>query len=418
MNFTTKAPRHKEDKGGAAKPYRKLDSTATLSRLMTGYYLHSRYIGKVRPLAWVTSGAPVEILEAMGIASMYPENYGALCGARRVATELCQAAEAEGFSQDLCSYARTSIGSLYAPEIAPMGGLPHPDLLIASNNICGTVVKWFQALADHLGVPLFLLDVPYIHAEQPTQHAVAYVAAQMEELIAWLTEHTGRRMNPARLRRVADQSNRAVALWKEIRELCKHRPSPLNAPDLFVTLAPIVVLRGTRWAPWFYEKLRREALARVARGEGAVVNERVRLLWDNIAIWPRLFPVFSQFIKQGACFVVDTYTNAWSVSVDSDDLIEGLARTYATVWINQQIPRRARAMVQMIRDFGVDGVVFHSNRSCKPYSLGQYDMRRIILEETGVPSLILEADMCDTRAFAESQLTTRIQAFMESLSPA
>ena len=41
--------------------------------------------------------------------------------------------------------------------------------------------------------------------------------------------------------------------------------------------------------------------------------------------------------------------------------------------------------------------------------------RREILEETGVPSLVLEADMCDTRAFAESQLTTRIQAFMESL---
>jgi benzoyl-CoA reductase/2-hydroxyglutaryl-CoA dehydratase subunit BcrC/BadD/HgdB len=397
------------------KPYRKLESAKALNSLMTAYYLRSRSIGKVRPLAWVTSGAPVEILEAMGIASVYPENYGALCGARRVATELCQAAEAHGFSQDLCSYARTSIGSLYAPEIAPMGGLPRPDLLIASNNICGTVVKWFQALADHFSAPLFLLDVPYIHAEQPPEHAVRYVAAQTEELIAWLTAHTGRQMNEARLRRVTAQSNRAVALWKEIRELCKHRPSPLNAPDLFVALAPIVVLRGTRWAPWFYEKLKREAQARVARGEGAVVDERVRLLWDNIAIWPRLFPVFSQFIKRGACFVVDTYTNAWSVSVDAGNLMDGLARTYTTVYINQQIPNRARAMVHMIRDFGVDGVVFHSNRSCKPYSLGQYDLRRIIQQETGVPALVLEADMCDTRAFAESQLNTRIQAFMESL---
>jgi benzoyl-CoA reductase/2-hydroxyglutaryl-CoA dehydratase subunit BcrC/BadD/HgdB len=383
---------------------------------MAAYYLRSRWIGKARPMAWLTSGAPVEIVEAMGIASVYPENYGALCGARRVATELCQAAESEGFGQDLCSYARTSIGSLHAHDIAPMGGLPRPDLLIASNNICGTVVKWFQALANHFGVPLFLLDVPYIHAEQPPEHSIRYVAAQMEELIAWLTAHTGRRMNPARLRRVVAQSNRAVALWKEIRELCTHRPSPLNAPDLFVTLAPIVVLRGTRWAPWFYRRLKREAEGRVRRGEGAVVDERVRLLWDNIAIWPRLFPVFSQFVKRGACFVVDTYTNAWSVSVDSDDLMEGLARTYATVWINQQIPNRAHAMIQMIRDFGVDGVVFHSNRSCKPYSLGQYDLRRIIQQETGGPSLVLEADMCDTRAFAESQLNLRIQAFMESLA--
>ena len=399
-----------------SKPYRRLQSAQTLTRLMTLYYARSQQVGRVRPLAWLASGAPVEILEAMGIASVYPENYGALCGARRVATELCQAAEAQGFSQDLCSYARASIGSLYAPEIAPMGGLPKPDLLICSNNICGTVVKWYQVLAEHFEIPMFLLDVPYIHEETPPPHAIAYVAAQLEELIDWLSQHTGRRLNPSRLAQVAARSNRAVALWKEVRELCKVHPSPLNAPDLFVSLAPIVVLRGTRWAPWFYEKLKREAQGRVARGEGAVVNERVRLLWDNIAIWPRLFHVFGQFLKYDACFVVDTYTNAWSVAVDADDPIQGLARAYSTVYINQQLPNRARAMVQMVRDFGVEGVVFHSNRSCKPYSLGQYDLRRIVERETGVPGLVIEADMCDTRAFAESQLNTRIQAFMESLT--
>lgn len=400
----------------SARPYRKLQSTAALNRLMTAYYLRSRYIGRVHPLAWVTSGAPIEILEAMGIASVYPENYGALCGARRAATDLCQVAEAEGFSQDLCSYARTSFGSVFAPESAPMGGLPRPDLLIASNNICGTVVKWYQFLARHFNVPLFLLDVPYVHADAPSEHTLAYVEAQLREMIAWLEAHTRRRLDERRLRRVVAYSNEAVRLWKEIRELCKARPSPLNAPDLFVAMAPIVVLRGTRWAPWYYRRLKREAEERVARGEGAVVDERVRLLWDNIAIWPRLFGVFSQFIKRGACFVADTYTNAWAVSVDADDPIRGLALAYTTVYINQQIPNRARLMLQMVQEYGIHGAVFHSNRSCKPYSFGQYDLRRILEREAGIPTLILEADMCDTRAFAEGPLATRIQAFMESLA--
>jgi len=398
------------------RPYRKLQSATALNRLMTAYYARSRWIGPVRPMAWVTSGAPIEILEAMGIASVYPENYGALCGAQRVATDLCQVAEDQGLSQDVCSYARTSIGSVFAPDKAPMGGLPRPDLLIASNNICGTVVKWYQYLARHFGVPLFLLDVPYVHAGEPPAHTLTYVEAQLREMIAWLEAHTRRRLDERRLRRVIAHSNEAVGLWKEIRELCKARPSPLNAPDLFITMAPIVVLRGTRWAPWYYRRLKREAEARIARREGAVVDERVRLLWDNIAIWPRLFAVFGQFTKRGACFVADTYTNAWAVSVDADDPIRGLALAYTTVYINQQIPNRARVMVQMVRDFGIDGAVFHSNRSCKPYSFGQYDLRRTLEREAGIPTLILEADMCDTRAFAESQLTTRIQAFMESLT--
>jgi benzoyl-CoA reductase/2-hydroxyglutaryl-CoA dehydratase subunit BcrC/BadD/HgdB len=399
-----------------SRPYRKLENAKTLNRLMTAYYLQARYEGRVRPMAWLTSGAPVEILEALRIATVYPENYGALCGAQRAATALCQVAEAEGFSQDLCSYARTSIGALDAPVQAPLGGLPAPDLLICTNNICGTVVKWYQLLAERFGVPLFMLDVPYVHDETPPDHAIAYVTEQLQEMIGWLTEHTGRRLDLGQFNRVLQRSNHAVSLWREIRELCKAKPSPLNAPDLFVTMAPIVVLRGTRRAVWFYERLKREVAARIRRGEGAVVNERVRLLWDNIAIWPRLFGLFGEFLKYGACFVVDTYTNAWSVSVEMDEPIRGLARTYTTVWINQQLPNRAHAMAHMVRDFGADGVVFHSNRSCKPYSLGQYDLRRMLEQETGVPSLVLEADMCDTRAFAESQLNTRIQAFMESLT--
>ena len=70
----------------------------------------------------------------------------------------------------------------------------------------------------------------------------------------------------------------------------------------------------------------------------------------------------------------------------------------------------------MVRRFQVDGIVFHSNRSCKPYSLGQYELRRIVGERTGVPGLILEADMCDTRVYADEPIKTRIQAFMEILA--
>jgi len=398
------------------RKYRKLKTAKHLNRLMSWYYATRGPVSRLKPLAWVTSGAPVEILEAMGVATVYPENYGALCGAQRVATGLCQAAEAAGYAVDVCSYARTHIGSVLDSRRAPLGGLPRPDLLVACNNICGTVLKWYQALARHYHVPLFLLDTPYIHGSQIEPHAVQYVAAQLEEFIAWITGHTGRRLDQRKFARVLARSNEAVNLWREIRELCTARPSPLNAPDLFVAMAPIVVLRGTRSAVSYYRRLKAEIEERVAQGVGAVPEERYRLLWDNIAIWYRLYRLFGYFVDYGACFVVDTYTNAWSLSVDLDDPIEGLARTYTSVFINQSIQARAEVMTDMVRRFQVDGIVFHSNRSCKPYSLGQYELRRIVGERTGVPGLILEADMCDTRVYADEPIKTRIQAFMEILA--
>ena len=395
--------------------YRKLATAKDLTRLMTRYYATRKLAGRVRPMAWVTSGAPVEILLAMGVATVYPENYGALLGAQRAAVPLAQLAEQRGFSPDLCSYARCHVGSVLSPRDAPQGGLPKPDLLVACNNICGTVIKWYQALAQELDVPLFLLDAPYQHEADLSEHAVQYDAAQLEEMIEWVTRCTGRRLDEKKFARTLELSNQAVTLWREIRELCQARPSPLNAPDLFLTMAPIVVLRGTRDAVAFYRKLRTEVEERVARSEGAILEERYRLLWDNIAIWYQLFRLFSLFTNAGACFVVDTYTNAWSVSVDVDEPILGLARTYSTVYINQSLQSRAALMTDLVERFAVDGMVFHSNRSCKPYSLGQYELLEQVSERTGVPGLILEADMCDTRLFAEEPIKNRVQGFLDLL---
>jgi benzoyl-CoA reductase/2-hydroxyglutaryl-CoA dehydratase subunit BcrC/BadD/HgdB len=397
------------------KRYKKLKTAEELQHLMQWHYASLRLPRLGRKLAWVTSGAPVEILRAMGVLVAYPENYGALCGAQHQAVPLCQAAEAQGYSADLCSYARSSLGSVLAPEQAPMNGLPRPDLLIACNNICGTVIKWFEAVAKLYNVPLFILDTPFIHDElsQPT---VDYVLAQLQAMIRFLEGVTGHRLRPERLKRVANASNKTVYLWSEIRALCKARPSPLNAPDLFVNMAPIVVLRGTESAVRFYRHLRAEVEERVHNGVGAIPQEKYRLLWDNIAVWHHLYRFYNYFTDYGACFVVDSYTGGWSQEIPTGDLMQGAATAYATVFLNQSLEHRAETMVRLITEYQVDGFVMHSNRSCKPYSLGQYAIKRAVTERTGVPGLLIESDMCDARAFAAEPVKTRIQAFMETLA--
>jgi len=398
-----------------AKRYKKLKTAAELQRLMEGHYRQARFLRLGRPLAWVASGAPVELLRAMGVLPVYPENYGALCGARREAVHLCQTAEAQGYSADLCSYARSSLGSMFDHKGAPMHGLPKPDLLVCCNNICGTVVQWFEAVAQHYGTPVFILDTPFIydHYEQQMQ---TYVQEQLEDLIRFVEKATGRRLDWKRLEEVVKLSNQTVSLWGEIRALCKARPSPLNAPDLFVNMAPIVVLRGTPGAVRFYQHLKAEVEERVRDGVGAIPQERHRLLWDNIAIWHHLYRFYNYFVNYDACFVVDTYTGGWAHQVPVGGLLEGLASAYATIFLNQSLSYRAELMVDLISEYDVGGFVMHNNRSCKPYSLGQYAIRRAATERTGVPGLIIESDMCDSRAFATEAVRTRIQAFMETLA--
>ena len=395
--------------------YPRLQSLKRINGVMARYYVARKALARFKPLAYVTSGAPVEIMAAMGIPTLYPENYGALCGARKAAVGLCQAAEATGYPADLCAYARSHIGSVLQPGDAPLRGMPRPDLLVCCNNICCTVVKWYQALAALYDVPLFVLDVPFQRVTPAEPTIIAYVTDQLRDLVTWLEAHTGHRLNPGKFQAVLARSAEAVGLWQEVLAFGQHRPSPINAPDLFAAMAPIVALRGTRRALNCYRGLKAELEQRVAQGIGAVPGERTRLLWDNIAIWYRLYRFFRPFMDAGACFVADTYTNAWTVELVPQEPFVGLARAYTGVFINVDLPTRLRTIADLARRFQVDGIVMHANRSCKPFSITQSDVRDALRDELGLPVLILEVDMCDERLYNEGAVRERVAAFLEML---
>ena len=403
----------KEEKG---KDKQRLLASQKMKELMTRYYMGAKMAeGSDKKIAWITSGGPVEFLIAADIIPIYPENHGAMLGASRLSVELCEVAEGLGYSRDLCSYARGDIGSVLTKKSPIPGGLPKPDFLLACNNICGTVMKWYQALSRILRVPLFLLDTPFIH-HQVVPESLLYVRRQFEELIPFLESMTGKKFDIDRLLEVIKYSSQSAILWKESLDQCAHRPSPMSCFDAFINMAPIVTLRGTKEVVDFYRDMKAELQERVARGVSAVPEEKFRLLWDNIPIWYKMRELSELFASYGACLVADTYTNAWVFEgIETKDPLEGMSRAYTHVYINISMDLMVDRILDLIRRFSVDGLIIHSNRSCKPYSLGQYDIQRIILERTGIPGLVLEADMTDARVYSDAQIKTRVEAFMETL---
>jgi benzoyl-CoA reductase/2-hydroxyglutaryl-CoA dehydratase subunit BcrC/BadD/HgdB len=99
--------------------------------------------------------------------------------------------------------------------------------------------------------------------------------------------------------------------------------------------------------------------------------------------------------------------------IDENNFLDSMAQAYTRIYLNIGVDQMAEEVLKMIRFYDVDGLVMHSNRSCKPYSFGQMDIMRIVQEKTGIPVLMIEADMVDPRYFSESQMETRIDTFME-----
>jgi benzoyl-CoA reductase/2-hydroxyglutaryl-CoA dehydratase subunit BcrC/BadD/HgdB len=396
------------------KRSRRLEADRIMRPMMAAHWAWSRRASRLGyKVAWVTSGAPVEILRAMSVVPLYPENYGALVAAWKKERPLLQAAEAEGFSSELCSYARAHLGSVLRPDLAPLGGLAAPDVLVASNNICQTVTKWWETLAEILGVPCFLLDTPF-RARQEGRDRLRYVRAQLDELVEFLERWLGARYSERKLRSVLRASRRALKLWEATLGACRAHPSPLNSSDRFVYMSPIVNLRGSNAAVAFYSFLLAETRWRAARKVGSVKDERFRLLWDNIAVWPATFKLPALFAKRGCSFPVDTYTSAWSGDFEVDELLDGLARVYSDIFLNLDLDSKLRVMTEMVEEFDLDGAVLHSNRSCKPYSLGQLDIAAR-LKERNIPVMVLEGDMADPAHVDLERIDRQVDALVDVL---
>jgi benzoyl-CoA reductase/2-hydroxyglutaryl-CoA dehydratase subunit BcrC/BadD/HgdB len=395
-------------------PYRKIKSTSAYRRLMTTYYFmvkHPAWFGK--KVAWITSGGPVEPLYAMGVLPFYPENYGAMCGAFRMSVPLCEAAEHRGYSHDLCSYALTDIGSFFTSK-GPIGKLHKPDFLVCGNNICGTVIKWYEIQARNFNVPIFFFDTPFIY-DEIQEHTLDYVQNQMKEYISFLEKQLKHPFPEKRFQEVCSRSFETITLWKEILDMPLHHPAPLAAFDAFIHMAPIVTLRGTRWAVGYYKKLKREMEERVKKGEGAFAREEIRLIWDNIPIWYDIRNLSKILSSQGAVLVADTYTSAWALDqLDlTQTLMNGLARAYATIHLNRGLEYKIQKIANLIERYEAHGFIMHSNRSCKPYSLGQLDLKREVTRLTGKPGLMIEADHTDSRSYAPKQVEKQIQIFLD-----
>jgi len=406
-----------------------LPSSRGVQQLIVRHYSEAqqaRSNGKL--VSWLTALSPVELLYAMDVVPVFPENYAAVCASTGVAPEYMETAEGKGYSRDLCSYFRCNLGHVIAGG-GPMDGLPKPDFLLATGNVCYTRVKWWETLSHTLKVPLFFIDVPTVG--EYSDHAMNYFESQLQDLIEFLEEKTGRKLEKKRLKEAIELSDRTGQLWTELMDLRRRIPCPMGALDALGSMFALVTYVGTKAPVEFLEKVRDEVKDLVEHGLGVVPNEKYRLLFDNIPPWFDL-RLIKYFQNYGGSFVVEPYTQfVWSSRMDPSKPLRSMAVKYVTLGLedmDKKYPQlklkdpeksgfdiRVLLNVQFAKEYSVDGVVIHWNRSCKPMSIGEMEVKNAV-QEIGLPVLVFEGDMVDQRYYQDEQVKAKIDAYFEMLA--
>ncbi len=72
--------------------------------------------------------------------------------------------------------------------------------------------------------------------------------------------------------------------------------------------------------------------------------------------------------------------------------------------------------MEIAEKYGLDGFLYHSNRSCKFVSQDIPEIRRSVTDRTGIPGAILEADHNDPRLYSIESLERQIESFLDLLA--
>ncbi len=376
-------------------------------------------------------GNLTELITAFDMLPVYPEINSLQSGMRQKSRDFIREAEDVGYSEDVCSYVKCDIGMMLQGNIGPTDQqLPSPDILLLSYTGCFVFMKWFENLR-HLypKAEIAMLHIPYLSNGKIEPSAVQYIRDQLiREVIPKFEKVAGKKLDDAALAECLGHSAQAEDLLINVFESAQHCPSPIDAYFGGVYyIGPIFTsFRGSKACVEYYEELWKEVQYRIENKlgpitpEGAMTNEKYRLVVEGPPNWTHFRDFWKLFYDHGAVFVGSTYTRVGGVydygfRHSPVDPLGSLAEYCLGCYTNRNLPQRVELIEKFIDDCDADGLVINSIKSCNSFSAGQLAMMRDIEERRGIPVGFIETDLVDPRYYSYSNIKNRLDSFFQML---
>lgn len=396
-------------------------------------------------VAWYNGAAINPLFQAIGIEWCHTEAFGARLAAMHLEGPAQEMGEEYGYNRELCSYARTTLGCAVLAkregqaaevELAGMEGekvlasrLPPPNLFVNAYAGCSTGQQWDEIsyrLFDKQ-LPLFKISYPllwgnkadaaYIQGEE-WEEAARYVAGQILKLIEFLEHVTGRKFNWDQLHESMHYIKKAAQLRVEALDLCAAKPTPATFFDWVASIAPINFLPGDEKLVQYFADVKAEIEDRIANDIPALPNEKYRLAFDGIMNWNKVGWLADKFAERDVAVISGRYTHTsfWHEPqlLDENDPILGMAKHYLLCPFNHNARTVGDRLLRDAEKFGLDGVVFHSTRTCRSASNGQLIAAQMA-QQAGLQTMIFDGDVADVSFYKDAILDTRLEAMLEAI---
>jgi benzoyl-CoA reductase/2-hydroxyglutaryl-CoA dehydratase subunit BcrC/BadD/HgdB len=387
-------------------------SEAVYYDMLAGYYTRLQNAhdeGKF--IAAHTVFFPSEILLAMDIVPMHTEMttwmMALFLGEQ---AEILSAGAELGLVPEICSPHRGLAGAFL------LGALPRPDAMLWSNLICDNTAKSGELIMEITKCPGFYLDHPFKRSEAEDR----YLVNELEDMIRFLEETSGRKMDWDRLSEIVEKMDYQMQLFREVCELRKAVPSPFPSRGFLQLLTSDYLCPGQPEAIAYLELLRNELTEMVREKKGAVSPERFRLM--TLFVPPMYLMGFLEKIGQeyGMVSVVEPLFTRWAEgTLDPSKPLESVARKAAMIPERRSMygplgPEAMQDLIDCAEQYRVDGAVYWAFMGCR-HTCATVKLFKDLLNEVDVPMLTIDCDIVDPTINSEDEIREKLEQFLELL---
>lgn len=381
--------------------------------LMGNYYkkiLNAKQEGKF--IGGHTVMSPIEIFHAMDIVPLHLESTAAMMTIMlNKYGEYLSAASESGLAPEICSAHRILAASTLKKE------MPQPDFILWTNQVCDNTAKSGDLLMEEFRCPGFFLERPY----SGNGIRFHYFVRELERLIQFLEEQTGRKMDYERLRDVVALSWRIVQLYREIYQLRKAMPAPMRNRTFVNMLIAGWLCVGTHEGVTYLELIRDEIREKVENKQGAIPQERFRLISCFIPPFYELKLLDWLEREYGASIVMEP-GSVWlgKEEIDLSQPLESLAKINLQFSTIKQMHGPAENFVQdtlrIAKEFKPHGALYFAHIGCRQACALIRSIKDALQKEYNIPTLILDCDIMDPSFTSTDDLKDKFEGFFEMLS--
>ncbi|GAA1668760.1 hypothetical protein GCM10010977_12460 [Citricoccus zhacaiensis] len=397
-------------------------------------------------VVWYNGSALNPIFQAAGLAWCHGEAFSARLAAMHM-EEPAQAAGAEyGYNAELCSYSRTHLGCAVLTQKGTLekqdgivgmadqeelaAKLPSPDFFVNAYAGCSTGQQWDAMTYRVFGkeLPMMNVSLPMIFGTKPDagylrgkewETTPLYVEKQLHKLIEFIEDQTKRPFDWDALSENMSYIKRASELRIEAMQLCAAAPTPATYWDWVASIAPINFLPANQMLVDYFQAVKDEIEQRIREKVSAVQNERYRVYFDGIMNWNKLGYLTRKFAEHDVAVVAGRYTHDsfWQEPdlIDVDRPLLGMAQHYLICPINHGMKIMEELLLKRCDEYGIDGIAFHSTRTCRAMTNPQQMLARTAERERGIKSFSFEGDVADAAFYKDETLESGLVAMLESI---